>query len=94
MDKSIRVKILDREYPLKVKPENETRTREIAAAVDARMQAFRKHIPTEPDLTVAIMAALAYGEELASINTSSRSQSSETLAEIDSMLLALSTVVE
>lgn len=94
MDKSIRVKILDREYPLKVNPENEARTREIAAAVDARMQTFRKHIPTEPDLTVAVMAALAYGEELASINALSRSQSSETLTEIDSMLRALSTVVE
>ncbi len=94
MDKSIRVRILDREYPLKVSVENETRTLEIAEAVDARMQAIRKQIPAEPDLTVAIMAALAYGEELASVNASSESQSSETVTQIDSMLLALSTVVE
>ena len=94
MDKSIRIKILDREYPLKVSVENETRTREIAAAVDARMQSIRKHIPTEPDLTVAIMAALAYGEELASASASNASHSSETQAEIDSMLRSLSTVIE
>ena len=94
MDKSIRVRILDREYPLKVSVENETRTLEIAEAVDARMQAIRKHIPAEPDLTVAIMAALAYGEELASVNASSESQSSETVTQINSMLLTLSTVVE
>lgn len=94
MDKSIRVRILDREYPLKVNVENETRTREIAEAVDTRMQAIRKHIPTEPDLTVAIMTALAYGEELASVNASSESQSSEILTQVDSMLRTLSTVVE
>ena len=94
MDKSIRVKILDREYPLRVSAENEARTRSIAEAVDTRMQAIRKHIPTEPDLTVAIMAALAYGEELDSFSASSESHSSETLTEIDSMLRALSTVVE
>ena len=86
MDKSIRIKILDREYPLRVNVENETRTREIATAVDARMQNIRKHIPTEPDLTIAIMAALAYGEELASVSESSESHSSETQTEIESML--------
>ncbi|MFV1980608.1 MAG: cell division protein ZapA [Rhodothermia bacterium] len=94
MDKSIRVKILDREYPLRVNAENEARTREIAEAVDARMQAIRKHIPAEPDLTVAVMAALAYGEELASSSASNESKSSETLTQIDSMLRALTTVVE
>ena len=94
MDKSIRIKILDREYPLRVSADKEGRTREIAAAVDARMQAIRQQIPTEPDLTVAIMAALAYGEELASVSASNESHSKETLTEIDSMLRTLSTVVE
>ena len=94
MDKSIRVKILDRDYPLRVNIENEGRTREIAAAVDARMQTIRKHIPTEPDLTIAIMAALAYGEELAAISAANESQSEDTLAEIDALLRTLSTVVE
>ena len=94
MDKSIRIKILDREYPLRVNVENETRTREIAAAVDARMQNIRKHIPTEPDLTIAIMAALAYGEELASVSESSESHSSETQTEIESLLESLATVIE
>ena len=43
MMKSIRITILDREYPLKVSEENEERTVEIVAAVEARMQA---HIVT------------------------------------------------
>jgi cell division protein ZapA len=94
MDKSIRVKILDREYPLKVRIENEDRTREIAASVDARMQAIRKHIPTEPDLTIAIMAALAFGEELAAVNANSESQSEIAFSEIEALLATLSTVVE
>ncbi len=94
MDKSIRVRILDREYPLRVRSENEARTREIAVLVDARMQAIRKQIPTEPDLTVAIMAALAIAEELASTGTVREADADEALSQIDSMLVALSSVVE
>lgn len=94
MDKSIRVNILDREYPLRIQAENEERTREIAAGVDARMQAIRKRIPTEPDLTIAIMAALAYGEELASSESDGEARSKQALSQIDSMLEALSSVVE
>ena len=94
MSKSIRVEILDHEYPLKVREENEDRTRRVAAAVDARMEAIRKQLPTEPDLTIAVMAALAYGEELAALRESHELQERDALSQIDSMLSSLSTVVE
>jgi cell division protein ZapA len=94
MHKSIRVQILDREYPLRVSDEREEQTRKIVEAVDARMQAIRKQLPTEPDLTVAVMAALAYGEELAVCQSGRESRAQSNLTHIESMLEALSSVVE
>lgn len=94
MDKSIRVKILDHEYPLRVSVENEDRARKVAEAVDARMESIRKQLPTEPDLTVAVMAALAYAEEVAALKRSGESREQEALSQIDSMLQDLTTVVE
>ena len=93
MDKSIRVDILDREYPLRVQEDREERTRAIATSVDERMQAIRRQLPTEPDLTVAVMTALSFAEELASAKSSGSQEKSRSLSEIDSMLEALSTVV-
>ena len=94
MDRSIRVRLLDREYPLRVRAENEERTREIALAVDARMQAIRKRIPTEPDLTIAVMAAMAIAEELETAKAARTTDSKETVSEIESMLEALAAVVD
>lgn len=94
MNKSIRVRILDRDYPLKVHVDNEAKTREIAASVEARMQALREHIPTEPDLTLAVMAALSLAEELERTVSSNHSASSSTAAEIESMLKLLDSVVD
>lgn len=94
MDKSIRVRILDREYPLRVRADNEERARQIAASVDARLQAIRKQLPTEPDLTVAIMTALAYGEEAASVRESSEDERERTSAQIDALVESLSTVID
>ena len=94
MSKSIRVKILDRIYPLRVQEEREDRAHAIAASVDERMQAIRKQLPTEPDLTVAVMAALSYAEELETTRASGSDEKSRSLSEIDSMVRALSTVVD
>lgn len=94
MDKSIRVRILDREYPLRVRADNEDRAREIAAAVDARLQSIRKQLPAEPDLTVAIMTALAYGEEAASIRESSDGERKRTSAQIHALVESLATVID
>lgn len=64
MDKTIYVRILGREYPLRVEPHHEEATREIAAYVDARMRAVRSAFPDRPDLTTAVIASLSVAEEL------------------------------
>jgi len=62
--KSIRVEILGRPYPLRVREENEALTREIASYVNGKMEAFREHHSDQPPLTAAIITALALAEEL------------------------------
>ncbi len=64
MEKSIRVRILNREYALRVEADNEPATREIAAYVDARMKMFQQMHPAQPELTTAVVAALSITEEL------------------------------
>ena len=64
MEKSIRVRILGRDYPLRVHEDAEAATREVAALVDARMQAFKTAHPEQPDLVTAVVTALALAEEL------------------------------
>lgn len=64
MEKSIRVQILGRTYSLFVREEDEALTREMAGFVNARMTAFKKAHPEQPELTAAVIAALAIAEEL------------------------------
>lgn len=62
--KSIRVEIMGRTYPLRVREEDEALTREIASYVDGKMEAFRAQHAEQPPLTSAIITALALAEEL------------------------------
>lgn len=62
--KSLRVEILDHEYPLRVSEEDETFTRDVAAYVDERMRAIRSEVAGVSDLTYAVLGALAIAEEL------------------------------
>ena len=64
MEKSIRVRILGRDYPLRVQEEDEASTREMAASVDARMRTFKTAHPEQSDLVTAVVTALALAEEL------------------------------
>ena len=57
MEKSIRVRILGRDYPLLVKEQDEALTREMAAYIDGKMQAFKKAHPDQSDLVMAVMTA-------------------------------------
>ena len=70
MEKSIRVRILGRDYPLLVNEQDETLTREMAAYLDGKMQAFKKAHPEQSDLVTAVMTALGLAEEL--FNTSEK----------------------
>ena len=64
MEKSIRVRVLSRDFALRVREEDENATRAFADHVDAKMRAFKEAHPEQPELTVAIVTALALAEEL------------------------------
>ena len=62
--RSIRVRILDRDYPLRVAPADEAYTLHLAKYIDGRLRQIRSGIPHQPDLTHAIIGALELAEEL------------------------------
>ena len=64
MEKSIRVTIQGRDYALRVRPEDETDTRKIVAALDERLRQFQQAHPEQPELTTAVIVALGLAEEL------------------------------
>ena len=61
---SIRVRILDRDYPLRVSPGDEDYTVHLAQRVDERLRRLRAQLPSQPDLTHAVLTALELAEEL------------------------------
>lgn len=60
----IRVRILDRDYPLRVAPGDEDYTVHLAQRVDERLRRLRQALPSQPDLTHAVLATLEMAEEL------------------------------
>ncbi len=64
MEKSVRVKILGREYGLRVQEDDEELTQEIASYLDSKMRMFRDSHPEQQDITTAVIAGLAVTEEL------------------------------
>ncbi|MEP0545485.1 MAG: cell division protein ZapA [Rhodothermales bacterium] len=62
--KSLRVEILDHEYPLRVTEQDEAFTKRLAAYVDGRMRQVQGEISGVSDLTYAVLGALAIAEEL------------------------------
>jgi cell division protein ZapA (FtsZ GTPase activity inhibitor) len=64
MEKTIRVTVHGRTYPLRVAASDEAFTRRVADMVDARMKSMGQQVPGQPDLTHAVLAALSIGEEL------------------------------
>ena len=73
MQKSIRVQILGKEYPLRVHEDDEAAMREVAGAVDARMQTFKTSHPEQPDLVAAVISALSLAEEMLAVRETSNS---------------------
>jgi len=63
MDKTIRVSILGRTYPLRVEEGDEAFTRRVASMVDARAREMQRLAEGHPDLTHVVLAAMSLGEE-------------------------------
>jgi cell division protein ZapA len=61
---SVRVRVLDRDYPLKVAARDEAFTRQVAAFVDQRMRKVRQSLPDQHEMTTAVIAILSIAEEL------------------------------
>ncbi len=64
MANSIRIRILNRDFSLVVEKRDEQRTRELASYVDTKIREFRRSHPEQPEVTAAIIAAMAVAEEL------------------------------
>lgn len=64
MANSIRVRIQNRDFSLVVERRDEERTREVAAYVDAKIREFRRSHPEQPEVTAAIIAAMAIADDL------------------------------
>lgn len=64
MANSIRIRILNREFSLVVERQDEARTHELASYVDSKIREFRRSHPEQPEVTAAIIAAMAIAEEL------------------------------
>jgi len=67
MEKSIRIQLLGREYPLRISEENEGHTKTIASVVDKRLRAFREAHPDQSDTTAATITCLAQADELCTL---------------------------
>ncbi len=86
MEKSISVRVMGRDYTLRVNEQDEAMTREIAAYVDDKMTAFRTAFPKQPEVTSAVIAALAIAEEL----YSARDRQERIIEEADNEIEAIS----
>ncbi len=67
MEKSIRIKLLGREYPLRVSEKDEDRTLALAGHVDDKLRSFRETHPDQSDTTAATITCLALADDLFSI---------------------------
>jgi len=61
---TIRVRILNRDFSLRVREQDEGLTRRLARYVDTKMQDFLRDHPDQPEITASIIAAMAIAEEL------------------------------
>ena len=93
MEKSISVRVMGREYSLRVNKEDEEMTREIAAYVDDKMTAFRTAFPKQPEITTAVIAALAIAEELYSSRERQDRIIEDTEVEISALTDKLSSIL-
>jgi len=90
VETSIRVRIMDREYPLRVGEEDATATLQMADYLDQRIRAFRNSHPDQPELTSTVMAALAIADELFAIRDRYQREADDLDEELEGMVGVLS----
>lgn len=90
LEKSIRVRILGREYGLRVAENDENLTKDIATYLDRKMRSFREAHPKQEDVTTAVIAGLAITEEL----FTNRNEYAEARTNLDRQLDELSELLD
>ena len=93
MENAITVYVMGRDITLRVKKEDEELTREIAAYVDAKMKAFKTSFPKQPEMTTAVVTALALAEELYTAREALTGAISEAEQELDGLADRLGSVL-
>lgn len=89
MEKSLTVRILGKDYQLRVKESEVDATMEMASYLDTRMRAFQAAHPKTHEVTTAVITALAVTEELFVLKRKSNTSDAEISKELfllDSML--------
>lgn len=93
MEKSIRVRILGREYGLRVDENDEELTKGIADYLDVKMRSFRDAHPDQQDITTAVIAGLAVTEELFSNQNEMKEEKDRVVRSLDELSDLLDTVL-
>ena len=62
--KSIKINIMGKQYPLRVKDSEVDSMKEIARYVDERFQRYKNDLNKQPETTIMVLAALSITEEL------------------------------
>ena len=81
--KSIKVKILGSEYPLR--GESEEFTRRVATYVDDMINSIHTKIPDQPTLTVAVLSALNITEDMLKERERSKALTTQVEAELSKL---------
>lgn len=91
--KSIRVHILGREYALRVRDEDEEHTRNMAAFVNRRMEAFKDAHPEQAELTTSVITALALADELHQLRDAATTDTEHVTSELHRLADDLADVI-
>ncbi len=89
MEKSVTVRILGKDYSLRVKESQVDFTMEVASHLDTRMRAFQSAHPKQHELTTAVITALSITEELFHL----KKQVDESDAQVSRELFALDSIL-
>ncbi|NND72311.1 MAG: cell division protein ZapA [Rhodothermales bacterium] len=89
MEKSVSVRILGKDYSLRVKESQVDFTLEVASNLDTRMRAFQAAHPKAHELTTAVITALSVTEELYQL----KQHADETDSRITRELFAMDTLL-
>jgi len=94
MVQSIKVTILGKQIPLKVKESEVENTRRIATYVDEKLRLFRNKLNSQPDSTIMILTCMSIAEELFELRTELNKKSGRENKIMDEINSEISKLIE